>query len=66
MYSIPKLCIQKNLPNTTNCENKWFFYIYSNLGFEYRIKKIKSRYTTLKNQTDPKTLGVPNFYNEKI
>ena len=22
MYSIPKLCIQKNLPNTTNCENK--------------------------------------------
>ena len=44
MYSIPKLCIQKNLPNTTNCENKWFF-LYPNLGFEYRIKKMKSRYT---------------------
>ena len=26
-YSIPKLCIQNNLPNTTKYENKYFFYI---------------------------------------
>ena len=26
MYSIPKLCTQNNLPNTTKGENKYFFY----------------------------------------
>ena len=50
MYSIPKLCIQNNLPNTIKYENK-YFYLYSNLGFEYRIKKMKSEYTTFRNQT---------------
>ena len=32
MYYILKLCIQNNLPNITKCE--------------YRIKKMKSEYTT--------------------
>ena len=45
MYSIPKLYIQNNLPNTTKYENKLFF-LYSNLGFEFRIKEIKIGYTT--------------------
>ena len=36
---------QINLPNTIKCENKYFF-LYSNLGFEYRIKKIRSGYIT--------------------
>ena len=40
MYFIPKLYIQKNLSNTTNCENKYFFNL--NSGFEYRIKEMKS------------------------
>ena len=44
IYSIPKLCIQNYLPSTTKYENKCFF-LYSNSGFEYRIKKMKSRYT---------------------
>ena len=39
MYSIPKLYIQNNLSNTTNGENKYFFYL--NSGFEYRIKEMK-------------------------
>ena len=41
MYFISKLCIQNNLSNTIKCENKCF-YLYSNSGFEYRIKKMKS------------------------
>ena len=41
MYSIPKLCIQNNLPTAIKYENKCF-YLYSNSGFEYRIKKMKS------------------------
>ena len=49
-YSIPKLCIQNNLSNTIKCEKK------CNLGFEYRIKKMKSGYTTFWNQTGPKSL----------
>ena len=52
MYSIPKLCIQNKLPNTAKCGNEWFF-LYSNSGFEYRIKKIKSEYTTFWNQASP-------------
>ena len=40
IYSIPILCIQNNLSNTTKCENKYFF-LYSNLEFEYRIKKME-------------------------
>ena len=32
MYSIPKLYIKNNLPNTTKCENKYFsiFMMYLN------------------------------------
>ena len=41
---------QNNLSNTIKCENKCF-YLYSNSGFEYRIKKMKSGYTTFWNQT---------------
>ena len=52
MYSIPKLYIQNNLPNTTKYENKLFF-LYSNLGFEFRIKEIKIGYTTFWNQVGP-------------
>ena len=37
---------QINLPNTIKCKNKCFFFLYSNLGFEYRIKKIRSGYIT--------------------
>ena len=42
MYSILKLYIQNNLPNM---KINVFFY-YSKSGFEFRIKKIKTRYTT--------------------
>ena len=33
-----------------------YIYIYSNSGFEYRIKKIKSGYNTFWNQTSPKVI----------
>ena len=40
MYSILKLFIQYNLPNTTKCENEFFFsFLYSYSRFEYKIKK---------------------------
>ena len=42
IYFIPKLCIQNNLPNTIKCEKCFFFFF----EFEYRIKKMKSEYTT--------------------
>ena len=42
IYSIPKLCIQNNLPNTTKYENKCFF-LYLNSKFEYKIKKMKNK-----------------------
>ena len=41
IYSKFNLRIQNNLPNTTNRENKCFF-LFSSLGFEYRIKEMKS------------------------
>ena len=53
IYSIPKLCIQNNLPNTIKCENRCF-YLYSNSGFEYKIKKMKSGYTTFLKPSKPK------------
>ena len=38
---------QINLPNIIKCKNKcFFFFLYSNSGFEYRIKKIRSGYIT--------------------
>ena len=43
MNSIPKLCIQNNLPNTLKSKNESFF-IYSILEFEYRKEKMKSEY----------------------
>ena len=54
VYFILKLCIQNNLSNTTKCENKCFFFLYSNSGFEYRIKKMKIGYITFWNQPGPK------------
>ena len=46
MYSIPKLCIQNNLANTTKYENEYFF-LYSNSRFEYRIQNIKEKVSFL-------------------
>ena len=80
MYSIPKLYIQNNLPNTTNCENKCFFcffyffvflfyfilfYIYSNSGFEYRIKEMKSGHIIFWNQTCHNTIDI-DFHVDEI
>ena len=56
MYSIPKLCIRNNLPNTTKCN----IFLYSNLGFEYKIKKMKSGYTTFLKKNSPKNQGINN------
>ena len=56
-YSISKLYIQNNLLKTIKYENKCF-YLYSNLGFEYRIKKMKSTYTTFWNQIGPYSRGL--------
>ena len=36
----------KQFTNTTKCENKCFFFLYLNFEFEYKIKKMKSKYTT--------------------
>ena len=46
MYSILKLCIQNYLPNTIKYENKFFFFfLYLDLRFEYKILEMKSGYT---------------------
>ena len=42
MYSIPKLYIKNNLPNTTKCENKYFsiFMMYLNTTYFAEIEKL--------------------------
>ena len=43
MYSKFKLCIQNNLPNITKVVFFFFLnFFFSSLGFEYRIKEMKS------------------------
>ena len=42
MYSKFKLCIQNNLPNITKVFFFFYYYFFSSLGFEYRIKEMKS------------------------
>ena len=71
MYSIAKLYIQNNLPNTIKYENNYFFFfLYSNSIFEYRIKKMKSGYTTFETKQGLKFIilswSMQNYSNSNL
>ena len=71
MYSILKLYIQNNLSSTIKYENKcFFFYIYSKSRIEYRIKKMKSGYTTFETKQGLKFIilswSMQNYSNSNL
>ena len=62
MYFIQKLCIQNNLPNMKI--NVIYIYIYSNSGFEYRIKKMKSSTPLFETSFESNLLMFPSNENK--
>ena len=63
MYFIQKLCIQNNLPNMKINVIYIYIYIYSNLGFEYRIKKMKSSTPLFETSFENNLLMFPSNEN---